>query len=248
MWTSQVFGFCNLYSEVDAHSWLKVCTELFVGESKLNTWQRTKNSVNSDLNWKLSQHENGPEHETRLADPGLAKHEHLQADEAFQDLQQGDVCDRLAEALAHCSGKSGPVPCYRGDNRPTTSMISTIVSTCIGGRASYWRSRLHKHCGQWNRWPEASYILLMMMVLLFVVVCCCLLLVVVGRCLSLVILCCWWLFVVGRCLSLVVVCRCLSLFVVCRWLLFVIGRCLSLVFVIFHHHIWNAWVVRIPKV
>ena len=170
MWTSQVFGFCNLYSEVDAHSWLKVCTELFVGESKLNTWQRTKNSVNSDLNWKLSQHENGPEHETRLADPGLAKHEHLQADEAFQDLQQGDICDRLAEALAPCSGKtskSGPVPCYRGDNRPTTSMISTIVSTCIGGRASYWRSRLHKHCGQWNRWPEASYILLMMMVLLF---------------------------------------------------------------------------------
>ena len=178
MWTSQVFGFCNLYSEVDAHSWQKVCTELFVGESKLNTWQRTKNSVNSDLNWKLSQHENGPEHETRLADPGLAKHEHLQADEAFQDLQQGDVCDRLAEALAPCSGKtskSGPGPCYRGDNRPTTSMISTIVSTCIGGRASYWRSRLHKHCGHWNRWPEASYIflyrvLLMMMVLLFFIV------------------------------------------------------------------------------
>ena len=142
-----------------------------------------KTLVNLDLNWKLSQHENGPEHETRLADPGLAKHEHLQADEAFQDLQQGDVCDRLAEALAPCSGKtskSGPVPCYRGDNRPTSmisiiSTISTIVSTCTGGRASYWRSRLHKHCGHWNRWPEASYIflyrvLLMMMVLLFFIV------------------------------------------------------------------------------
>ena len=164
MWIWQVFGFCNLYSEVDAHSWQKVCTELFVGESKLNTWQRTKNSVNLDLNWKLSQHENGPEHETGLADPGLAKHEHLQADEAFQDLQQGDVCDWLAKALAPCSGrtsKSGPgLGLYRKDNRPTTmtSIICTIFSTCTGGRASYWRSRLHKRCGHWNRWPRASYV------------------------------------------------------------------------------------------
>ena len=52
---------------------------------------------------------------------------------------------------------------------------SMIVSTCTGGRASYWRSRLHKRCGHWNRWPEASYIflyrvLLMMMVLLFFIV------------------------------------------------------------------------------
>ena len=159
--TSKAFGFWNLYSEVDAHSWQKVCTELFVGESKLNTWQRTKNSVNLDLSWKLSQHENGPEHEAGLADPGLAKHEHLQADEAFQDLQQGDVSDRLAKALAPCSGKtskSGPGPCYQGDNRPTTIMISTIVSTCTAGRASYWRSRLHKRCGHWNRWPRASYV------------------------------------------------------------------------------------------
>ena len=143
------------------------------------TFDKRKKSVNLDIDWKLSQHENGPEHEAGLADPGLAKHEHLQADEAFQDLQQGDVCDRLAKALAPCSGKtskSGPGPCYPGDNRPISmiSTISTIFSTCTGGRASYWRSRLHKHCGHWNRWPEASYIflylyrvLLMMMVLLF---------------------------------------------------------------------------------
>ena len=65
---------------------------------------------------------NWPEHEGGLADPRLAEHQHLQADlvdikvknlrekntagqstkadQALQDLQQGDVRDRLSKTLA----------------------------------------------------------------------------------------------------------------------------------------------------
>ena len=44
--------------------------------------------------------DNRPEHEGGLADAGLAEHQHLQADQALQDLQQGDVGDRLSQTLA----------------------------------------------------------------------------------------------------------------------------------------------------
>ena len=41
-----------------------------------------------------------PEHKGGLADACLAEHQHLQADQALQDLQQGDVRDRLSQTLA----------------------------------------------------------------------------------------------------------------------------------------------------
>ena len=43
---------------------------------------------------------NQPEHEGGLANAGLAEHQHLEADQALQDLQQGDVGDRLSQTLA----------------------------------------------------------------------------------------------------------------------------------------------------
>ena len=70
--------------------------------------------------------DNRPEHEGGLADAGLAEHQHLQADQALQDLQQGDVGDRLSQTLAP-GGNAGESGTERPKNHKMPATIQSLA-------------------------------------------------------------------------------------------------------------------------